>query len=252
MLPKPLSESVVLITGSTRGIGWAAARRFAANGAAVVVNGSKHPELVYERAHELENLYGIQSMPLIADFSNPQAIQAAYQTIYQRFKHLDIVINNAGVMHTALLGMIDQDMIAASLNLNIIGVIHSMQCAARLIRRGGNGGSIVNVSSIMGRYGHQGQVVYSAAKAAVIGATMSAAKELASDGIRVNCVAPGMVETGLLKNIPDDKRQEALATIKLGRIGNPDDIAEAILFLASEKASYITGQILGVDGGMAV
>jgi 3-oxoacyl-[acyl-carrier protein] reductase len=252
MQPKPLNEHVVLITGSTQGIGWETAKCFAAEGAIVIVNGYKHPKLVQERSQELNNSYQTESMPLIADFSDPQAIQAAYQTIYQQYKRLDIVVNNAGIMQSALLGMIDPEMVSTSLNLNVTGVIYSMQCAARLMRRSNKKGSIINVSSIMGRFGYEGQVVYSAAKAAVIGATMAAAKELASDGIRVNCVAPGMVDTELLKDLSPDNRQKALNLIRLGRIGTPKDIADAILFLASEKASYITGQTLGIDGGMAI
>lgn len=251
MSAKPLSESVVLITGSTRGIGWAAAQRFAAEGAIVVVNGCKQPELVEKRAQELTADYGIQAMPLCADFSDPQAIQAAYQSIYQLFKRVDVVVNNAGVMHTALLGMIEPGIVSASFNLNAIGLIHSLQCAARLMRRTG-GGSIVNISSIVGRFGHRGQVVYGAAKAAVIGATVSASKELAADGIRVNCVAPGIIDTELLEGLSDAERQASLAQIGLGRMGTPAEVAEAIVFLASARASYITGQVLGIDGGMVI
>lgn len=246
-----LNNRIALITGSTHGIGWQTAQLFAQEGAAVVINGHADKELIEERAKELEHRFGVSAIGICADFGDPAQIQKCYQAIFQQFKKLDIVVNTAGVMQDALLGMINEETAAHAFDLNALGVIHSIQCASRLMRRSRKG-SIVNVSSIMGIHGYPGQVVYSGTKAAVIGITKASAKELASDNIRVNCVAPGMIETRLLDHLSEEKKNEAIASIRLGRIGHADEVAQAILFLASDRASYITGQVLGVDGGMQV
>lgn len=249
MSQKNLNGQVTLITGSTRGIGWQTAQLFAQEGATVIINGYRDPALINERVKHLRENYHIPALGICADFGSPDQIQNCYQKIFQEFKKLDILINNAGVMCNALLGMITEEMMAKSFDVNAIGVIQSIQCASRLMQRSGKG-SIVNVSSIMGLQGFVGQVVYSATKAAVIGITKSAAKELAPYKIRVNCVAPGMIDTELLAHLSEEQRKEAIANIRLGRIGQAEDVAKSILFLASDQASYITGQVLGVDGGM--
>lgn len=246
-----LNNRIALITGSTRGIGWQTAQLFAQEGATVIINGHSDKELIEKRVKDLKDRFGVSAIGICADFADPTQIQQCYQTIFQQLKKLDIVVNNAGVMQDALLGMITEETAKHSFDLNAIGVIHSIQCASRLMRRSGNG-SIVNVSSIMGIHGYPGQVIYSATKASVIGITKASAKELAPDNIRVNCVAPGMIETELLDHLSEEKKAEAIANIRLGRIGQADEAAQAILFLASDRASYITGQVLGVDGGMLV
>lgn len=251
MSQKILEGKIALITGSTRGIGWQTAQLFAQEGATVIINGHSNSDLINARAEQLHNTYQTPSLGICADFGDATQIQQCYETIFQQFKKLDVVVNNAGMMYNALLGMIEEELTANAFNVNALGVIHSIQCASKLMRRSGKG-AIVNVSSIMGLEGFAGQVVYSGAKAAVIGITKAAAKELAPLQIRVNCVAPGMIDTELLNNLSDKKKAEALANIRLGRMGHADDVAKAILFLASDQSSYITGQVLGVDGGMMI
>lgn len=244
-----LKGKVALITGSTRGIGWATAELFARNGCTVVLNGRS--DSVEEQSAALKDKYGIQTLGIRADFQDPKQIKECYQRIFKQFKQLDVVVNNAAVMEDALLGMISEDSINRSFGVNAIGIVHSMQNAARLMGRQ-KSGSIINISSIMGTQGNAGQVVYCATKAAVIGITKASAKELAPNNIRVNCVAPGFIKTELLNGLTPEKYQDKLKSIKMGRAGEPQDVANVVLFLASPLSEYVTGQVIGVDGAMMI
>jgi len=150
-----------------------------------------------------------------------------------------------------LIGMVSQSQVNAMFQTNAIAPVYLSQYAARLMARN-QGGSIINMSSIMGRFGHEGQSVYASTKAALIGLTMSLAKELAPQNIRVNAIAPGFVETDMARSAPEEKFEELLDAIKMGRIGSPEEVAQVALFLASGMSSYVTGQVIGVDGGMQV
>jgi 3-oxoacyl-[acyl-carrier protein] reductase len=229
---------VALVTGSTRGIGLAAARRLAQDGFTVVVNGTDEA-VARARADELGG------DALAFDVADPAAVDAALRELFQRHKRLDALVNNAGVLEDALLGMIQPQRTFA---VNAMGVLNTMQAAARLLARGG-GGSIVNVASIIGVTGNAGQV---ASKAAVIGMTRSAAKELAPKGVRVNAVAPGFIDTDMTRALPPETFDERVASVGLGRAGTPEEVAEAIAWLSSDRARYVTGQVLGVDGGMVI
>jgi len=160
-------------------------------------------------------------------------------------------VNNAGVLQDGLIGMIAEKDIDETLSTNIKGIINFTQAAARLMSRG-KSGSIINISSIIGRFGNKGQLVYGASKAAVIGATLSAAKELAPNGIRVNAIAPGYINTDMIQQVPPEIDQERRASIGMDRIGEPEDVANLSLFLGSDMSAYITGQTIGVDGCMLV
>ncbi len=162
-----------------------------------------------------------------------------------------MLVNNAGILDDALLGMVSDEMIERSFRVNTFGAIHHLQAAARLMQRN-NEGSIVNLSSIIGVVGNEGQTVYAATKSALIGLTKSAAKELAPRRIRVNAVAPGFIDTEMTRALPPEKFEERSAGIKMGRVGTPEDIARSVLFFASDLSRYVTGQVLGVDGGMLV
>ena len=251
MLNFDLHDRVAFITGGTRGIGWAAARLFAASGASVIINGVSDETLLHSRVRKLKDEFNIRCDGYLFDVSDYDSVKNCYADIFKKYKKLDILVNNAGILDDSLLGMVSRDNINRTLDVNVKGVLYNLQYASRLMTRK-KSGSIINVSSIIGRVGNEGQVVYGGSKAAVIGITMSAAKELAPLNIRVNAVAPGFIDTDMVKQLPEDKFKTRMDGIKKKRIGTPEDAANLILFLASDYSSYITGQIIGVDGGMQV
>jgi 3-oxoacyl-[acyl-carrier protein] reductase len=250
MSPLNLDGRVAYVTGSTRGIGWAIASALASNGATLILNGHRNAELLRARVTELSAL-GVPVLGLICDVADPGQVKTVYKSIFKEFGRLDILINNAGILGDALLGMIPEETINRTLAVNTKGAIYNVQGAARLMSRN-RSGSIVNVTSIVGTQGNAGQVVYSASKAALIGLTLSASKELAPQGIRVNAIAPGYIETEMIQHLDATTHEQRLASIAMGRVGKPEEVALAALFLASDLSSYITGQILGVDGGMKI
>lgn len=249
-----LEEKVCFVTGSSRGIGWACARLLASCGARVILNGTSS-ESVAARVVELEAEFKSEAvdqgrhLSLAGDVSDPGTISGFYQTIFKHFGRLDVLINNAGVMVEGLLGFTPADAIDRALRVNAGSVLLNMQEASRLMARK-KSGSIINISSIMGLRGAEGLAAYSASKAAVIGATRAAAKELAPRGIRVNALAPGFIDTEMAQSMPQEKFEARLKSIAMKRIGTPEEVAQAAVFLASQNSSYITGQVLGVDGGM--
>ena len=246
-----LEGKVAFVTGSTRGIGWSVAQAFARQGAQLIINGVHDRDLLEKRVSELKADHGVRVLGLMANAADLAQIKTCYQTIFKQFKRLDILVNNAGILNDAFLGMISEPQINKIFAINTLGSIHHLQAASRLMARH-KAGSIINLSSIIGLRGNQGQVVYGASKAAVVGMTLSAAKELAPMGIRVNAVAPGLIQTDMISTLSQDQKAKLLATIGLGRIGYPEEVADAILFLASDMARYVTGQVLGVDGGMII
>ena len=246
-----LEGKVAFITGSTRGIGWSTARLFARHGATVILNGHSSPDGVQSRVSELQHEFGVSCSGLCSDVSDPAAVKNTYQEIFKQYKRLDVMVNNAGILEGGFLGMIPDATISRLFETNSIGPIRHLQEASRLMARN-RSGSIINVSSIMGRVGNEGQAIYSASKAALLGLTFSAAKELAGKNIRVNAVAPGFIMTDMMKELSENQLADRLKTIKMGRFGQPEDVANAILFLASDLSSYITGQVLGIDGGVLV
>ena len=245
-----LEGKVCLVTGATRGIGWATAEMFAQHGAILVLN-ARSGELLEQRRQSIQERFGTPVSAFAADAGDPAAVQACYMDIFKQHKKLDVLVNNAGIMLDALLGMISADLIHSVVQTNVAGSIFHLQAAARLMTRA-KSGSIVNLTSIIGRQGKEGQTVYAASKAAIIGLTLAASKELAPKGIRVNAVAPGMIDTDMTRQLPEARHQDAVRSIKMGRIGHPAEVAQTILFLASDMASYVTGQVIGVDGGMII
>lgn len=245
-----LEGKIVFITGASKGIGRATALVCAKHGALLVINGRNEEQLI-TLADEIEEISAKRPLIVNYDVANIDDMKKAFQRIHREYKRLDVLINNAGILYDSLLGLIQPSRLEELMAVNLNAVIYHMQYAARLMLRQKKG-SIINISSIFGRLGEAGQVAYSASKAAVIGATRSAAKELASANIRVNAVAPGFIETDMTTQIPFEKFQERLGSIKMGRIGRPEEVANSILFLASDLSSYITGQVIGVDGGMVI
>jgi 3-oxoacyl-[acyl-carrier protein] reductase len=246
-----LDGKVAYVTGSTRGIGRAMASTLAEAGAAVVVNGHQEPGAAERYAAELSERFGTECIGVEADQRDPAAIKAAYARIHEAYGRLDILANNAGIVDDALLGMISEHSIVDTFDTDALAIVRNMQLAARLMRRHGSG-SIINSSSIMGVHGNAGEVVYAGAKAAVIGATKAAAKELAPLGIRVNAIAPGFIDTDMTRALRPEIFEERAASIGMGRVGQPQDVANVVLFLASDLSAYVTGQVIGIDGSMVI
>lgn len=245
-----LRGRVALVTGAVEGIGWETAKLLASAGASVALVGRIDDDRLHARIAELRD-GGADVEGLAADVTDPAAVKACYQEAFKRWKRLDVLVANAGILGDARLGMIADDLLEQTLNTNLAGAIRHLQAAARLMGRNG-AGSIIMVSSIVGIRGNVGQVPYAASKAGVVGAALSAAKELAPSGIRVNVVAPGYIRTRMISHLSPEVHEERLASIPWGRPGEPAEVGRAILFLASDLSGYITGQILGVDGGMVL
>lgn len=232
-----LENKVALITGAGRGIGKVIAEQFIADGAIVYVNDLKEPEIEGAK-------------PICFDVTDSAALKAGLMQVYKTEGHIDCVVNNAAIIQNQKLGMVTKPLLEKMYAVNVFAVIDMIQIASRLMARTG-GGCFVNMASVTGVVGSPGQVAYSASKGAVIALTKSAAKELAPMNIRVNAVAPGIVKTERFEELYEasgDKINERIEKIALGRLGTPQDIANAVSFLASDRASYISGQILGVDG----
>jgi len=246
-----LAGRTAFVTGSSRGIGWEVARTLAAHGADVAINGHSHPDQLAAQAGGLAQEFGVRTLSLAGNVADPEVVKGFYQALFKAWKRLDIMVNNAGVLEDALLGMITPELVDRVLGVNAKGAIYNLQGAARLMSRH-KAGSIVNVSSIIGTHGNEGQAVYGASKAALLGLTRSAAKELAPTGIRVNAVAPGYIDTDMIRSLPPEVHAQRLAQIGMGRIGTPEDVARVVLFLASDLSTYVTGQVIGVDGGMRI
>jgi 3-oxoacyl-[acyl-carrier protein] reductase len=244
-----LSGRVAVVTGASRGIGRATAESLLKAGCSVVLNARASNEATASFA-ELEEAYRGRVTAVYGSVAESATATALIQAA-MKHKRLDILVNNAGILRDKLIGMISDAEIEELFQVNIIGLIKITQLAARLMARR-KSGSIINVSSIVGRRGNSGQTVYSATKSAVIGATFSAAKELAPMNIRVNAVAPGLIRTSMTDSIPEDKRKNLESHISMGRVGTAQDVADTILFLASDLSSYVTGQVIGVDGGLIV
>ncbi len=232
-----LENKVCIITGAGRGIGKVIAEQFVADGAIVYVNDLNTPEAEGAK-------------PIAFDVTDSNALKAGLMQVYKAEGRIDCIVNNAAIIQNQKLGMVTKQLLEKMYAVNVFAVIDMIQIASRLMARTG-GGCFVNMASITGVVGSPGQVAYSSTKGAVITITKSAAKELAPLKIRVNAVAPGIVKTERFEELYEatgDKINDRIEKIALGRLGTPQDIANAVSFLASDRASYISGQILGVDG----
>jgi 3-oxoacyl-[acyl-carrier protein] reductase len=240
-------DRTALITGSARGLGKAIAGKLATHGANVVITDVLF-DLAQETAREFVDA-GRNAIAVRTDVSSHDDVKKMFDKVTDQFGTVDIVVNNAGITKDTLLIRMSEEAWDAVLNVNLKGAFLVTQAAARVMMKR-RSGRIINISSVVGRMGNAGQANYSASKAGLIGLTQTSAKELAGRGITVNAIAPGFIDTDMTRALPESVREMFLDNIPLKRFGSPEDIAAVVAFLASEEASYITGQVIGVDGGL--
>ena len=246
-----LNGKTAVVTGGTRGIGLAIVRAFLQNGAKVALCGSRMEtaeKAVTALKAENADWPVIGLAPDLTDFN---AVQAAIQTACETFGGVDILVNNAGITKDGLLMGMSEEAFDRVIETNLKGTFNCIRFAARpMIRQ--KSGCIINMASVVGVAGNAGQANYAASKAGVIGLTKTAARELASRGIRVNAIAPGFIETDMTEVLSDKVKEASVSQIPLGHFGKPEDVANLAAFLASEAAAYITGQVIHCDGGMVI
>lgn len=247
---KLLDNKTVLITGASRGIGRSMALMMAEHGAKVIINARSLEDLKSIEG-EIKNRGWIDPLILPYDVSDYGAIQKMVTENRIILKNVDILVNNAGIMVPSILGTITPENAIKTLEVNCLSVIYHMQLISRFMIRKKEG-SIINISSILGEEGAEGQVLYSASKAGIVGSTKSAAKELAPHNIRVNAISPGFIQTDLINTLTQEEVKKTVQSIKMKRIGKPEDVSKVAIFLASSLSSYVTGQVIGVDGGLIV
>jgi 3-oxoacyl-[acyl-carrier protein] reductase len=244
-----LSGRVALVTGASQGIGRACALKLAQAGAAIALS-ARNQQKLQEVCEEITRAGGT-AQPFPMDVANEEQVKAGIKNAISHFGKIDILVNNAGVTHDQLLMRMKRADWDAVLNTNLTSAyLCSQQVIGSMLKQ--RWGRIINITSVFGQIGQAGQANYSSSKAGLIGFTMAVAREVASRNITVNAVAPGFIDTAMTSVLSDDFRQTALKVIPLGRVGTPEDVAHAVRFLASDEASYITGHVLNVNGGMVM
>ncbi|HEY4175686.1 MAG TPA: 3-oxoacyl-ACP reductase family protein [Kofleriaceae bacterium] len=250
IVDKALGGKVALVTGGSRGIGRGICVALAKRGAKVVINYASREDAARECAAEVEAAGG-QAVLSGFDVSNSAQVTESIKAIGKDHGGLDILVNNAGVAINGLLMRFSDDAWKKVMDINLAGAFHCLRAASMLILKAKTSGRIINITSVVGEQGNGGQLAYSASKAGLIGLTMSTARELSSRGVTCNAVSPGFIETDMTSaELPEAARAKLMEQIPLARIGQPQDIADAVAFLAGPEASYITGQVLRVNGGL--
>lgn len=245
-----LDGKTALVTGASRGIGRAIALRLAAEGANIAINYAGNTAKAEETKAAIEAAGGKAAL-FQADVSDSAQVEQMVASVLETFGSLDILVNNAGITRDGLLMRMKEEDFDAVLDTNLKGIFHVTKAVTKIMMKQ-RSGRIVNMASVVGIIGNAGQTNYAAAKAGVIGFTKSAARELAARGITVNAVAPGFIATDMTATMPEKAKEATLAAIPLRRMGTPEDVANAVLFLVSDQAAYITGQVVKVDGGMVM
>lgn len=242
-----LKDKVCVITGASRGIGEAIARKFAANGAKLALIATKETDKTAKIVEELSKETEVKFYA--CNINNFEEIEAVSKTILADFGQVDVLVNNAGITRDNLLAAMSKDDIDSVIDVNLKGTIYMTKAFVRsFIRK--KKGNIINLSSVVGLMGNAGQTNYSASKAGVVGFTKSVAKEYGPKGVRANAIAPGFIQTDMTGALTDDVIEKYKTLIPLGRMGETEDVANLALFLASDMSSYITGEVITVDGGM--
>ena len=247
---KNLVGKVALVTGASRGIGRAVALRLAADGAKVAINFAGNIAKAEEVKSEIEKLGG-EAILVQGDVANFETVGEIVKKVTETFGTVDILVNNAGITRDKLLLKMDESDFDEVINTNLKGVFNCTKAVTKLMMKQ-RSGRIINMSSVVALMGNAGQANYAAAKAGIIGFTKSVAKEFATRGVTVNAVAPGFIDTDMTNVMPEKVKEETVKLIPMNRPGIPEDVANAVAFLASEQAAYITGQVLCVDGGMSM
>lgn len=244
---------VALVTGSGRGIGLACARAFAADGYDVCLNCSSDSsfERTSAAAEEITNEYGVRTLAVVANVADTEAAKALVDQAVAELGRIDVLVNNAGITRDGLIARMGEDDFDAVIDVNLKGTFNCCKAASKYMMKQ-RSGAVVNMSSIVGIAGNAGQANYAASKAGVIGLTKSLAKELARRNIRVNAVAPGFIATDMTDALNDQQKEAITSQIGLGRLGEADDVAALVAFLASPATSYITGQVISIDGGLSL
>ena len=247
---KLLEGKVAVVTGAARGIGKAIAMKFAQEGASVAFTDLKADENFQNTEKELQAL-GVKAKGYTSNAADFEDTAKVVSEIVKDFGRIDVLVNNAGITRDGLMMRMSEQQWDMVINVNLKSAFNFIHAVTPIMMKQKNG-SIINMASVVGVSGNAGQANYAAAKAGIIGFTKAVAKELASRNIRVNAVAPGYVETDMTAGLPDSAKEDMLRSIPLGRPATADDVAQAVLFLASDQACYITGQVLNVDGGMVM
>lgn len=246
-------RKVALVTGSSRGIGLATAKALAADGFSVVLNCSseKSLEATQAQARAIEETYHVPTAAFAANVAVLDEAQALVEAAVAEFGSLDVLVNNAGITRDGLIARMKEADFDDVISVNLKGTFNCCKVASRVMMKQRHG-AIINMSSVVGLHGNAGQVNYAASKAGVVGLTKSLAKELASRHITVNAIAPGFIATDMTDALTEEQKASMASRIGLGRLGEAEDIAAVVAFLASPKASYITGQVITVDGGLSL
>lgn len=242
-----------VVTGSSRGIGRAIAEKLADAGYDVCVNCSSESglEAIRELAEHLRSAYGVGAIARVANVADPDQAKGLIEAAFEEFGRIDVLVNNAGITRDGLLARMKDEDFDAVIDVNLKGTFNCCRAAAQRMMKQ-RYGRIVNMSSVVGVFGNAGQANYAASKAGIIGLTKSLAREVASRNVTVNAIAPGFIETDMTRAMSEKAREAALSRIASKRLGQPEDVANAVAFLASDAAGYITGQVIGVDGGISL
>lgn len=243
-------KQTAIVTGGSRGIGRAVAVRLAKDGMNLVIN-YRGNSAAAEETERLCRELGAEVLLVQGDVSRAEDCEKLVAQAKEAFGRVDVLVNNAGITRDGLLARMTEEDLRAVLDVNLVGPWNMMKAVNRIMMKQ-RYGRIVNLSSVTGLMGNMGQTNYAAAKAGILGMTKSYAREVASRGITVNAVAPGFIDTDMTEAMPEGAKDKIVTEIPMGRTGKPEDVAEAVAFLASEQAGYITGEVLRVDGGMAM